>query len=403
MTDDTRETDGVDGADATDETDANWSVPETEVLARARALLDSDRRGVLATVIRVEGSAYRRPGAKMVIPEDGDGVGHITAGCLEDEVQGLAEEVLAAGEPRVERYDLMPEADAGDDVWGLGVGCNGVIDILLEPLDETYRPAVAAFDEGRDLGVLTVVDGDDAHEGARAYYDPSTQELDLGEGFDADLADRVRAVAAELTARGKSDSVTIDGVTVFVDGLAAPSKLVVVGTGHDVGPIAELGAKADFRVTVVGFRGAAAKADRFPAASEVVSTSPARMTDAYDFDANTYVVVSTHNFVDDRLAVEALLETDVPYVGLMGPRERFEEMLDDFAEEGTEFTDAQLDRLYTPVGLDLGGGSPYQIALSIVSEVLAVKNGRAPKHLKTRDGTIHDRVELSADGSGARD
>jgi xanthine dehydrogenase accessory factor len=404
MTNDTHETDGVDGTEAmdvTDATDANWSVPETEVLARAREILDGDRRGVLATVIRVEGSAYRRPGAKMVIPEDGDGVGHITAGCLEEEVQGLAEEVLAAGEPRVERYDLMPEADEGDDVWGLGVGCNGVIDILLEPLDETYRPAVAAFDEGRDLGVLTVVDGD--AEGARAYYDPSTDELDLGEGFDADLADRVRAVAAELTGRGKSDSVTVDGVTVFVDGVAAPSKLVVVGTGHDVGPIAELGAKADFRVTVVGFRGAAAKADRFPAASEVVSTSPARMTDAYDFDANTYVVVSTHNFVDDRLAVEALLNSDVPYVGLMGPRERFEEMLDDFAEEGTEFTDAQLDRLYTPVGLDLGGGSPYQIALSIVSEVLAVENGREPKHLKTREGTIHDRVELSADGSGDRD
>ncbi|WP_380675688.1 XdhC family protein [Salinigranum sp. GCM10025319] len=131
-----------------------------------------------------------------------------------------------------------------------------------------------------------------------------------------------------------------------------------------------------------------------------MSTSPARMTDAYDFDANTYVVVSTHNFVDDRLAVEALLATEVPYVGLMGPRERFEEMLDDFAAEGTEFTDAQLDRLYTPVGLDLGGGSPYQIALSIVSEALAVKNGREPKHLKTREGTIHDRVELSADGSG---
>ncbi|WP_380675686.1 XdhC family protein [Salinigranum sp. GCM10025319] len=221
MTDDTHETDGVDGADERPGTDANWSVPETEVLARAREILDGDRRGVLATVIRVEGSAYRRPGAKMVIPENGDGVGHITAGCLEDEVQGLAAEVLAAGEPRVERYDLMPEADEGDDVWGLGVGCNGVIDILLEPLDETYRPAVAAFDEGRDVGVLTVVDGD-AHEGARAYYDPSTQSFDLGAGFDADLAERVRGVAAELTARGKSDSVTVGGVTVFVDGLAAP-------------------------------------------------------------------------------------------------------------------------------------------------------------------------------------
>ena len=381
-------------------TDANWSVPETEVMARARALLDGDRRGVLATVIRVEGSAYRRPGAKMVIPEDGDGVGHITAGCLEDEVQRLAGEVLAAGGPHVERYDLMPEADAEDDVWGLGVGCNGVIDILLEPLDETYRPAIEAFRHGRDVGVLTVVDGDDEHEGARAYYDPETQAFDRGEGFDADLADSVRGVAAELTAQGKADSVTVDGVTVFVDGLAAAAELVVVGTGHDVGPIAELGAQADFRVTVVGFRGAAAKADRFPAARDVVSTSPARLTDAYDFDENTYVVVATHNFVDDRLAIEALLDTEVPYVGLMGPRERFEEMLDDFSAEGTTFTDAQLDRLYTPVGLDLGGGSPYQIALSIVSEVLAVKNGREPRHLKTRKGTIHDRVELSADGSG---
>ncbi|WP_318569057.1 XdhC family protein [Salinigranum marinum] len=382
------------------ETDANWSVPETEVMARARALLDGDRRGVLATVIRVEGSAYRRPGAKMVIPEDGDGVGHITAGCLEDEVQQLAGEVLAAGEPRVERYDLMPEADAEDDVWGLGVGCNGVIDILLEPLDETYRPAIEAFWHGRDVGVLTVVDGDDEREGARAYYDPETQAFDRGDGFEVDLADDVRGVAAELTARGKADSVTVDGVTVFVDGLAASAELVVVGTGHDVGPIAELGAQADFRVTVVGFRGAAAKADRFPAARDVVSTSPARMTDAYDFGENTYVVVATHNFVDDRLAIEGLLDTDVPYVGLMGPRERFEEMVDEFSAEGTTFTDAQLDRLYTPVGLDLGGGSPYQIALSIVSEALAVKNGREPKHLKTREGTIHDRVELSADGSG---
>jgi xanthine dehydrogenase accessory factor len=282
------------------------------------------------------------------------------------------------------------------------VGCNGRIDILLEPLDETYRPAVDAFAAGDDVGVLTVTDG--ANAGARAYYDPESEAFDLGERFDADLAERVRGVAAELTTRGKADSVTVDidgeSVTVFVDGLAAPARLVVVGTGHDVGPIAELGSQADFRVSVVGFRGAAATADRFPAASEVVSTSPARMTEEFDFDANTYVVVATHNYVDDRLAVEALLETDVPYVGLMGPHERFEEMLDDFEAEGTTFSDAQLDRLYTPVGLDLGGGSPYQISLSIVSEVLAVKNDREPRHLRAREGTIHDRVELSTDGSG---
>jgi xanthine dehydrogenase accessory factor len=375
--------------------EADWSVPEAEVLARAGDLFDGDRRGVLATVISVEGSAYRRPGAKMVIPEDGSGIGHVTAGCLEDEVQRLAGEVLAAGEPRVERYDLMPE-DGEEDVWGLGIGCNGVIEILLEPLDETYRPAVEAFSAGRDVGVLTVVDGD--HEGARAYYDPDADAFDLGEGVDVDLAERLREPTAKLTAEGRADSLEVDDATVFVDGLAAPPGLVVVGTGHDAGPIAELGATAGFRVTVIGFRGAAAKRERFPAAEAVRSTSPARLTEAYDFDERTYVVVATHNFVDDRLAVEALLDTPVPYVGLMGPRERFEEMLEAFAAEGTGFTDDQLDRLYTPVGLDLGGGSPYGIALSIVAEVLAVANDREPKHLRAREGTIHDRVRLSADG-----
>jgi len=385
------------------ETDeSNWSVPESEVLRTAREVLAGDERGVLATIIGVEGSAYRRPGAKMVLPEDGVGVGHITAGCLEDEVERLASEVLEAGEPRVETYDLMPEAD--DDVWGLGVGCNGVIDILLEPIDESYRPVLDAFDAGEDVGVLTVVDveggegdGEDAAVGARAYYDPAADAFDRGEGFPADLADRLRESAADLTASGRAESLTVDGVTVFVDGVAAPDDLVVVGTGHDVGPIAELGSQADFRVTVIGFRGANAKADRFPAADEVVSTSPARIREAFDFDSDAYVVVATHNFVDDRLALDELLQAPVPYVGLMGPRERFEEMLDDFDEEGREFTDDELDRLYTPVGLDLGAGTPHAIALSIVGEVLAVQNDREPRHLRDREGPIHDRVALSAE------
>jgi xanthine dehydrogenase accessory factor len=151
-------------------------------------------------------------------------------------------------------------------------------------------------------------------------------------------------------------------------------------------------------VTVLGFRGTSATAERFPAADEVRSTSPARLREAFDFDADTLTVVATHNYVDDRIAVDELLQTDVPYVGLMGPHERFEEMLEDFAEEGREFSEAELDRLYTPVGLDLGGGSPHQIALSIVSEALAVSNGREPGHLRDREGTIHDRVELEADG-----
>lgn len=378
-------------------TDSDWSVPESAVVHSVREVLDGDGRGVLATIIDVEGSAYRRPGAKMVIPEDGAGVGHITAGCLEDEVQAVASEVLASGEPRVETYDLRPEAE--DDVWGLGVGCNGVIDILLEPIDEPYRAVVDAFDEDQNTGVVTVVESDDEDAvGARAYYDAADGALSPGEGFPTALADRVRDAAADLAAQGRANSFDLDGTTVFIDGIAAPSDLVVLGTGHDVGPVTELATQAGFRVTVLGFRGTSANEDRFPAADDVRSTSPARLREAVDFDADTHAVVATHNYVDDRIAVDELLQTEVPYVGLMGPDERFEEMLADFAAEGREFTDDELDRLYTPVGLDLGGGTPHQIALSIVSEALAVSNGREPGHLRDREGAIHDRVELEADG-----
>lgn len=378
---------------ATDDT--NWSVPHTEVMQAAGRFIEENRRGVLATIVNVEGSAYRRPGAKMIVPEEGDGIGHITAGCLEDEVQRIADEVLADGTPRLETYDLMED---DDDVWGLGVGCNGIIDILLEPLADSYAPAVEAFDRGERVGVLTVLDGD-VPQGTRTYYDPETGSFEGDASFPEAVADGLRDAAASLAERGRADALSIEHedteYRVFVDGVRAPPELVVFGSGHDVRPITELASHNDFRVTVVGFRGAADLDERFPDADATRTTSPARLRDELDhsFDEETYAVVASHNFVDDRLALEELLQTDVPYVGLMGPHERFQEMLAEFREEGQEFTASELERVYTPIGLDLGGGEPYQIATSIVSEVLAVHNERDPGHLRERPGYIHERVE----------
>jgi xanthine dehydrogenase accessory factor len=386
---------------------SEWSVPESNVMAGALAALDEGREAVLATVVDIEGSAYRRPGAKMVITADGDGVGSITAGCLEDEVVAIAAEVLAAGEPRLETYDLMEDDE--EDVWGLGVGCNGIIDILLEPLDERLRPVLSAYEAGDRVGAVTVLDGD--VEGARGIYRP-------GEGFSPPpgedglpewLATALSEATADLVGRGKSDTLRVETdegtATAFVDGVAPPPELLVCGTGHDVGPVVELAKRADFRVTVAGFRGANATPERFPEADDVVATSPANLANAYDrgVDADTYAVVMTHNFVDDRLAVESLLETGTPYVGLLGPRERFEEMLEEFAAEDRAFSEAQLERVYTPAGIDLGGGDPYQIAISIVSEALAVHNGRQPRHLREREGPIHDRVEIDDDAVATQD
>jgi xanthine dehydrogenase accessory factor len=374
--------------------ESDWSVPEAAVMDAARSLLTAERKAVLATIVHVEGSAYRRPGAKMVVAADGEGTGSITAGCLEDEVVQLAREVAETGIARVETYDLTSDGD----VWGLGVGCNGVIDVLLEPLDVGYRPAIEAFDAGEDLAVCTVLDSEgNLAVGDRAFYDGS--EGTFSADWSDELCTALREPAASAAVSGDSHTLTVesDGTTVrvFVDGVPTPPELVVFGTGHDIGPLVDLATKNDFRVTVLGFRGATATEERFPVAEDVRSISPADLREAYDFDKNTYAVVMSHNFVDDRLALEELLDTSVPYVGLLGPRKRFEEMREEFAAEGRTFTPAERDRIYTPIGLDLGGETPYQIAHSIVAELLAVHNDREPGHLSAREGPIHDRAPLA--------
>lgn len=378
-------------------TENRWTVPESSVLTATQRLLESDRTGVLATVIAVEGSAYRRPGAKMLIPSDGDGVGSITAGCLEDEVLSLAQAVLAEGTPRVETFDLTGD----DDVWGLGVGCNGVIDLLLEPVSERFGPLLTGYEADKAGASLTVLESDatDIDEWQTAHWAAAggieTTEGTLPEWFHTGFADPV----ARLADDGKADTITVDGpdgsVRVFVDGIAPPPTLVVVGTGHDVRPVVELGNNTDFRTVVVGFRGAQATTERFPEADDVISTSPADITDVVDIDETTYTVVMTHNFVDDRLTVDELLQSPTSYVGLMGPRERFEEIIAEFDTEDRQFSGAELEKVYTPIGLNLGGGTPYQIAHSIIAEVLAVHNGRQPSHLKEREGPIHDRVKTN--------
>jgi len=376
-------------------TEEQWSAPESVVLTATRELIESDRTGVLATVIGVEGNAYRRPGAKMLIPSDGDGIGSITAGCLEDEVLNLANQVLSEGNHRVETFDLMGD----DDVWGLNVGCNGVIDLLLEPVDTRFRPLLDAYNANESVARLTVLESNEPEisDWQTAYASVSGSVKTTAEPLPEWFRTAVSEQSGQIAANGKADTLTITGpdgnIRVFADGITPPPKLVLVGTGHDVAPAVDLGKKNDFKVSVVGFRGAQADSERFPKADHVTSTSPAVIRDAVDIDEDTYVVVMTHNFIDDRLAVDELVKSATSYIGLMGPRNRFEEMLTEFEAEGREFSQAELESVYTPVGLDLGGGTPYQIAHSIISEVLAIHNDRQPRHLKKRDGPIHRRAE----------
>jgi len=388
-------------------TDDEWSVPETVVMETLSETLAEERPAVLVTITAVEGSAYRRPGAKMLV-DDESGVGSITAGCLEDEVVSLARTVLDTGQARVERFDLTD-----DEEWGLGLGCNGVVDLLFEPLDDRFARLAERYAAGEDGLALAMVDpgGTDLSVGDRASAtDGDLSTLDLwgeGRGLPEWLVDGLRETAGEMYGRGRSGTVSVtppvadaaagdperaDAVRVFVDPVCAPPDLYVLGSGNDARPVSELAAKAKFRVTVVAFRGGRAEPESFPHADRVVSASAPRVADELDFDADSYAVVMSHNLVDDRLAVEALLDTPVEYIGLLGPDSRFERLRGEL-DASRGLSDADLSRLYGPAGIDLGGGAPYQVAMSIVGEALAVHNGREPTHLRERTSPIHGRVD----------
>lgn len=374
--------------------DNRWSVTDRELHDEIRTLRERDATVAIATVIDVEGSAYRRPGAKLLAPAEGETLGAITAGCLEGPVADLAADARETGAITVETFDLME-----DNEWGLGLGCNGVIDVLVEPLDDTYDTLVRTLDDGTTASLLTVVDSDDddVPVGSRATVTEDGPETGSDrQGIPADVLPALQDTAAKARADGSSSVIHVEreagDLRVFVDGVKPAPDLILFGAQNDVNAIAQLGVQAGFRVTVASPRGARADASRFPNAHRVQTTHPTEITEVIDDPESTYVVLLSHNLIDDRLALEALLsETDVPYVGLMGPRERFEEIRDASEEDGQTFTATELKRVSTPVGLDLGDGGPVGIAMSVVSELIAVANGADGGRLAERSGPIHPR------------
>lgn len=375
----------------------SWSVTDRDLHERLRSLWAADVQAAIATVVDVEGSAYRRPGAKLVAPADSETLGAITAGCLDGPIGTLATQARESGTVSVETFDLTGEE------WGVGLGCNGVIDVLVEPLDDSIEPLLQALARGDSAAVLTVLQSDDetVPVGARTVL---TDAVDAtGEDRRAvptDALPELRRTADAARAAGSSTlaSVSRDAgdLRVFVDGIEPAPELLLFGAQQDVNAIADFGARAGFRVTVASPRGARSDTEQFPRAHRVCVTHPTETASAVEVPDRTYAVVLSHNLVDDRLALEALLdETSVPYIGLMGPRKRFEALREEAAADGRTFTEADLDRISTPVGLNLGAGSPTGIAMSIVSEVLAEANGTDGGRLSDHSGPIHPRSNPS--------
>lgn len=311
----------------------------------------------LATVLRVRGSAYRHEGAKLVVAADGRHAGNVSGGCLEADVREVAQRVIRSGASEMREY-----CGSVDEIraWDLGVGCEGVVEVFVEPVRDA-RDAERAMLAAEQAHVVVT----ELATRARECIDLTT------------------ARARGLVSNDAAQSELIDGR--FVDVMLPPPRLLVVSAGDDARHLAQLAAAVGFRVLVADRRPGLLTAERFPAPLRRVETDAAQLNERVVLDADSFAVVMTHDFADDTAYLRALLRTPAKYLGVLGPRQRTERIL------GILRADVAVDesRIFGPVGLDIGTDGAEQVALSVVAEMLAVRSGRRPQSLRERRAPIH--------------
>jgi xanthine dehydrogenase accessory factor len=357
-----------------------------ELLDRLARLRADGKRAALATVIRVDGSAYRREGAKLLVDEDGTTWGNVSGGCLEADVREVALQVIATGQPQLRSYH-----SGADEVnaWDLGVGCDGRVDVFVEAALEPRARELALLERAEPFAVATLLDAgagpNDPGSPAdrrRLVFTASSVEGGLGlPELDAEVERLVR----DHGIAGASRLHDFIGHPIFIDRFVPPPRLVIIGAGEDARPLAALGSTTGFRVVVVDRRAGLLQPERFPDRVRLVRSDPLELTERLRLDGEAFVVTMTHSFADDLDYLREVVRSPVPYIGVLGPRHRTERLLRLLDAE------APLDesRVYGPVGLDLGVEGAEQVALAIIAEILAVRSGRSASSLRERRLPIH--------------
>jgi xanthine dehydrogenase accessory factor len=358
-----------------------------EILDAMRSARRSGQRVALATVVRVKGSAYRREGARMLIRDDGAITCMLSGGCLEPDVAEVARRVMTRGVPELRHYDLDE-----DIVWGLGLGCGGSVDVYIEPVDQD--PLLARWLELLRNGALAVLAMRLVPERNRLLV---TSSGDTSGGLGASALDaRVRARAAEIMAaqhpRAVTQRIELDGADeadVFFDVSAPPPELVIFGAGHDAIPVVALARSLGWQIAVVDARAAFLTPERFPGA-RLVLAHPAQFESQVLLGPRSYALIMNHHLERDGAALGFAVRSEAPYIGVLGPRARYETLLEALKAEAVELDQERLARVRSPLGLDIGAESPDEVALSIVAALLAARRGFAGGFLDGISGRIHD-------------
>ncbi len=353
----------------------------TRILELWHTLDEAGQSAVLATVVRTQGSSYRLPGARLLLSSDGRHAGSISGGCLEEDILKKAWWLTGDG-PVLRRYDTSPDGEIA--AGGFGLGCNGVIHVLLErvipgsasilrlaeKVIETRRPAkvVHILRPSAVVGqrLIIDVDGNVSHN----IGDPELGRTILN-SYDSGWQGDIHAL--ELP----------PSVEVFVEELSPPVHLLVFGAGDDAIPVTQLAKYLGWQVSVFDGRSHYARKEKFPLADHVRVRS--LRSAAPPIDPWTVAVVMTHSFSQDLDILQTLLPKSLRYLGVLGPRKRTDQLLAEAGFDGTGIANC----LYAPVGLDIGADGPEQVALSLIAEIQSVLKGRAGGFLSNLNGPIH--------------
>ena len=371
-----------------------------EIVKAYDEAVQSGKNVALASLVHLDGSSYRRPGARMLVNDEGELTGAISGGCLEGDALRKAMYALSQQRSMLVTYDT---SDEDDMTIGIQLGCAGVIQVLFEPIDPTkqdnpiqlIRKALAIRQEAVMVTLFNLSNKHADQPGTCLLMESNGT---ISGAIPIQGMEKIVMEDVQLVMRNKKSlfrEYQADGIsmTAFIEFLQPSISLVVVGAGNDAVPMMQIADTLGWDVRIVDGRNTHARPERFVAACQVLVSKPEALLDQLHIDSSTVFVMMTHNYNYDISILKALLPTQTPYIGMLGPQKKLDRMLDESRQEGIQLDEAMLSKVYGPTGLEIGAETPEEIALSIIAEIQAVMEGKQGGMLKHKPDVIHARED----------